>query len=81
MPFFAYVHARQPGEPEGEGRAPWEPNWRIWRWIVAAVVVTYAAARADGTLELLLVFAVFALCCRAALDAMPDGDGLRQWRQ
>ena len=24
---------------------------------------------------------VFALCCRAALEALPDGDGMREWRQ
>ena len=81
MPFVAYVHVREPDEPEDRGRAPWEPNWRLWRWVAAAVVVTFGAARADGPLELLLVFVVFGLCCRAALEALPEGDGLRDWRQ
>ena len=81
MPFVAYVHARQPDEPEDEGRTPWEPNWRVWRWVVAAVLVTYGASRADGALEVLLVLVVFGLCCRAAPELLPSGDGLSEWRQ
>jgi hypothetical protein len=81
VPFFAYVHAREPDEPEDESRTPWEPNWRLWRWIGAAVVVTYGASRAEGALEGLLVLVVFGLCCRAALELLPNGDGLREWRQ
>jgi hypothetical protein len=80
VPFLAYVHAREPDEPEDEGRAPWEPNWRLWRWVAAALVVTVAATRTHGALELLLVFVVFALACRAALELLPNG-GLREWRQ
>jgi hypothetical protein len=78
MPFVAYVHAR---DPDGKPRAPWEPNWRLWRWIVAAVPVTYAATRTEGLIAVLLVFALFALTCRAAVEALPDGDGMREWRQ
>jgi hypothetical protein len=81
VPFVAYVHARQPDEPEDEARTPWEPNWLVWRWVAAAVLVTYGASRADGALEALLVLVVFALCCRAALELLPTGDGLREWRQ
>jgi hypothetical protein len=81
VPFVAYVHAREPEEPEDGGRTPWEPNLRLWRWVAAAVGVTYGATRTDGALEYLLVLVVFALCCRAALELLPDGDGLREWRQ
>jgi hypothetical protein len=81
VPFVAYVHAHEPDEPEDYGRAPWEPNWRMWRWVAVALVVTYAATRAEGGIELLLVVVVFALCCRAAVEALSNGDGLREWRQ
>ena len=81
MPFVAYVHAREPDEPEDEARAPWEPNWRVWRWVAAALVVTVGATSADGALEALLVLLVFGLCCRAAVELLPGGDGLREWRQ
>jgi hypothetical protein len=81
VPFVAYVHAHEPDEPEDEGRAAWEPNWRLWRWVLVAIPVTLAATLTHGIVELLLVFAVFGLCCRAALELMPGGDGLNQWRQ
>ncbi|MGH2762518.1 MAG: hypothetical protein ACRDL0_03900 [Thermoleophilaceae bacterium] len=80
MPFVAYVHADD-RDPRPEGPRPWEPDWRVWRWIAAAGVATYAAVRTDGAVEALLVFAVFALVCRAALELLPDGDGLRDYRQ
>jgi hypothetical protein len=79
MPFLAYVHAED--RPRPEGPRPWDPDWRVWRWIVAAAFLTYGAVRADGAVEALLVFLVFAVVCRAALDALPDGDGLREYRQ
>jgi hypothetical protein len=53
----------------------------VWRWVVAAVFVTYGAVRTDGAMEALLVFVVFGLVCRAALEALPNGDGLREYRQ
>ena len=43
--------------------------------------MTFAATRTAGVIETLLVFVVFALCCRAALELLPDGGGLREWRQ
>jgi hypothetical protein len=80
MPFVAYVHAED-SDPRPGHRPPWEPNWRVWRWIVAAGFFTYGAARSEGAVEALLVFVVLVLVCRAALDALPKGDGLREYRQ
>jgi hypothetical protein len=80
VPFVAYVHAREPDPPEG-GRQPWEPNWRVWRWIGAAMVLAYASAHTGGALAALLLFAVFVLVCQAAAEALPKGDGLREYRQ
>ena len=81
MPFVAYVHAREPDPPEDEGRTPWEPNWRIWRWVIVAVVCCCVAPFTAGWLKVGVVFLAFALCLRAALEALPDGDGMREWRQ
>jgi hypothetical protein len=80
MPFVAYVHAED-REPGPEGRPPWEPNWRVWRWVIVAGFVTYAAARTEGAMEALLVFVVFGLVCRAAIEALPSGDGLKEYKQ
>jgi hypothetical protein len=80
MPFVAYVHARDPDPPE-EGRTPWEPNWRVWRWVGAAAVLGYGSAHTRGALSALLVLVVFVFVCQAAAEALPDGDGLREYRQ
>ena len=81
MPFVAYVHAQEPDPPEDEGRTPWEPNWLLWRWVVGAIVLSYVASLTGGWLKAGLVFVVFALCARAALELLPNGDGMREWRQ
>jgi hypothetical protein len=80
VPLIAYVHARDEDPPAG-GRQPWEPNWRMWRWIAGAVVAVYGATRSDGAVELLFVLTAFVLVCLAAEAALPRGDGLREWRQ
>jgi hypothetical protein len=80
MPFVAYVHARDP-EPPDDGRAPWEPNWRVWRWVGAAALLAYGSAHTGGALSALLTVAVFVLVCQAAAEALPKGDGLREYRQ
>lgn len=81
MPFLAYVHAedRDPRPPD-EPRA-WEPDWRVWRWAIAALVVSYGAVRADGAVEAVLVFVVFGLLCRCVAELLPEGNGLRDYRQ
>ena len=80
VPFIAYVHAQDPDRDRRE-RPAWEPNWRIWRWLVAAVFVAYGAVRSEGAVELVLVFVLFGLVCRAAAELMPDGGGMRDYRQ
>ncbi len=76
VPLLAYVRASEP-----EDHPVWEPRWRVWRWVLAAVLVAYAAARSDGAVGTLLVLVVFALACRALAEALPWGRGLTDWRQ
>lgn len=77
------IHDHDPGPPDGDApdRAPWEPNWRVWRWAVAGAVVAFAAANATGGVSVLLLLTAFGLCCRSLSEAIPYGDGLREWRQ
>ncbi len=80
MPFLAYIRAEEPDRPPE--RRPWEPNWRVWRWVVAAGFVTFGATHTHGALAVLLVFVIFALVCRALLELIPEGGGgLRDYRQ
>jgi hypothetical protein len=77
------IDDRDSGPPE-EGPSPppqWEPNWRVWRWVVGAAIVAFAAANASGVLSTLLMFTAFALCCRSLTEAVPYGEGLHDWRQ
>ena len=76
MPLLAYVRA-----PESARRPHWEPDWRVWRWLLAALVVGFAAARSGGAVSTLLAFVVFGLVCKAVSEALPWGDGLTDWRQ
>jgi hypothetical protein len=80
VPFVAYVHAREP-DPEPDERPAWEPEWRLWRWVAAALVLAAGASLTQGLVSLVLVLAVFVLGCKAALEALPNGDGLRDHRQ
>jgi hypothetical protein len=80
VPFVAYVHARDPDPPE-ERRAPWEPNWRVWRWVGVAALAGYGAAHSDGAAAAVLMLLVFTFACQAAAEALPRGDGLREHRQ
>jgi len=80
VPFLAYVHANEP-DPRDDRRAPWEPNWRVWRWVGAAAVAGYASGHSHGAASALLMLLVFLFVCQAAAEALPNGDGLREHRQ
>ena len=79
MPFLAYIdsHPREPGDE----RPPWQPNWRVWRFVAAALPVSFAAAHSDGAVQYLLVVLAFTLVCQALAEALPRMGGLREWRQ
>jgi hypothetical protein len=60
---------------------PWQPNWRVWRWVIAAAVFGYAATATTGAVGVLLVFTAFFAACKALAEAIPYGYGLREHRQ
>ena len=84
MALLMLIHDEDPGSPADEDPrrpAPWEPNWRVWRWVLAAGVVGFAAENTVGAVSALLVLTAFGLCCRALDEALPYGMGLTDWRQ
>jgi hypothetical protein len=78
MPFLAYIDA--PREPDG-GRSPWQPNWRVWRFVAAALPVGFAATNSHGAVQYLLLVLTITLVCQALAEALPGMGGLREWRQ
>ena len=79
MPFVGYIHAED-SDPRPEGPTPWEPNWRVWRWVLIALPFAYGVSRADGAVRTLLAFVLFGLACRLILELIPEG-GMREYRQ
>jgi hypothetical protein len=77
MPFLAYIDSNEPNE----GRRPWQPNWRVWRFVAAALPVGFAAGHSHGAVQYLLVVLAFTLVCQALAAALPSMGGLREWRQ
>lgn len=76
--FLAYIDAR-PEEPNGP--PPWEPNWRMWRWFAAGVLVGFGAGHAGGGIQYALILVVVALVCLGINEALPSMRGLRDWHQ
>jgi hypothetical protein len=74
------IDDRAPPPDEGE-RAPVEPNWRLWRWLAAAVVIAFAAAHATGLVGYVLLCGAFGAGCKAVAEAVDYAGGLREWRQ
>jgi hypothetical protein len=81
VPFLAYIHAHEPDPGDGDEPRPWEPNWRLWRWVMAAAVFAFASSYSTGAFEAALIFIAFGLACRAVQEWLPDGDGMREYRQ
>jgi hypothetical protein len=63
------------------GRPVWEPDWRVWSWVLAAIATGVGAALTTGLASLVLVCATVALAVEATLRALPYGAGLREHRQ
>jgi hypothetical protein len=60
---------------------PWQPNWRVWRWLLVAAVVGYGATAATGGIGVLLALIAFYAACQALAEAIPYGGGLSEHRQ
>ena len=67
-------------EPE-PGRAPVEPNWPMWGWLALALLLGTSASQVTGVVAYLLLCGTLAAVCKAVTEAVPQGDGLREWRQ
>jgi hypothetical protein len=81
VPLVAYIDSSKPNRPDEPERRPWDPDWRVWRPTLGALVSAGAAAQADGGAELVLVIVAFGFACRALDAALPYRQGLREHRQ
>jgi hypothetical protein len=62
-------------------RPAWQPNWRLWSWVAAAIVACVAADSTSGLVAYVLICAALAFVCQAISVVTPSLDGLRQYRQ
>jgi hypothetical protein len=75
------IDTRNPPPSRPEERPAWEPNWRLWGWVAAAIVLFVAAASTPGIVSYGLVLGAIACACRAITVILPPLDGLRDYRQ
>ena len=69
------------GSSRRDERPVWEPNWRLWGWVAATIVLFVAADSTVGIVSYGLVLAAFASACKAVSVILPPLDGLREYRQ
>ena len=70
------IDDRQPERP-----APYEPNWRVVAYAIAAIVFLACATSAGGLAGFALICGSVWAGCRAIDAAVGYWDGLREWRQ
>jgi hypothetical protein len=63
------------------GRRVWEPDWRVWSWVLAAVAAAVATALSSGLAEYVLLCVTIGCAAEAISRAVPYGGGLREHRQ
>jgi hypothetical protein len=67
--------------PDPQEGPVWEPNWRVWRWVLGALVMSAGGFVTSGFVSYVCVVLAFA-CALCAFDrALPYKDGLREHRQ
>jgi hypothetical protein len=62
-------------------RPVWEPNWKLWRWVAATIVLFVAANASAGIVSYVLLLGAIACACHAVTVILPQLDGLRDYRQ
>lgn len=62
-------------------RAVWEPNWRVWSWVLAAVAAGVATGLTSGLASYVLLCVTLGCAAQALSRAVPYGGGLREYRQ
>ena len=65
-------------EPE---RPVWEPDWRVWSWVLATVVATVATAMSSGLASYVLLCVAVGCGAEAFSRAVPYCGGLKEHRQ
>jgi hypothetical protein len=75
------IDTRDQPPPRRPERRAWSPNWRLWRWMAATIVLFVAAASTPGIVSYALVLGAVASACRAVTVILPPLDGLREYRQ
>jgi hypothetical protein len=71
----------RPFAPPPPSRPAWEPNWRVWSWVLAALLASAGGFVTGGFASYVFVVLAFAFALCALDRALPYKDGLREYRQ
>jgi hypothetical protein len=63
------------------GRSVWEPDWRVWSWVLAALAAAAGCWLTAGLASFVLLCAVVGCAAEALSRTLPYGQGLREHRQ
>ena len=74
------IDTRQP-PPSPPGRPVWEPDPRLWAWVLAAVAAFVGASLTAGVASYVLVCAGVACAAQALVRSLPDPFGMHDHRQ
>lgn len=80
-PWVVFLIDDRPWRPVPSPDPVWEPNWRVWRWVLAALVMSGGGFVTNGFASYVCVVLAFAFALCALDRALPYKDGLREYRQ
>ena len=67
--------------PPQYDRPVWEPDWRLWAWVLAAVAAFVGSSATGGLVAYVLLCAGVAFAAHACSRALPYWRGMGEHRQ
>ena len=75
------IDDRLPPPPARPDQPVWEPDWRVWAWVLASAGAAIGCFLTTGLASFVLLCAAVGCGAHAITQALPYGSGLRDYRQ